>query len=323
MNRMKIVLASAAALFAFCTVSAQTVNDVNAKYNEAVALIQSKKAAEAIAPLEEAIKMGEMVEGAETTLLHAKQALPRCYCSKAASEAQAGQLDAALADFNKAIEIATAYNNPQILLSAKSAIAKVYTIQAADAFNNKNYAQAAEIFAKGYAANPNDTELALNLAMSYCEMGDLAKGNEVYKNIIALSDKHSKYADDAATAKEKFIYYNMLDAAKKAGEQNYEGAVAVIDSMGTVVPLTADANMLLLQAYTNMKNYDKVIEIGEAAAAMQTTPEQQSDAYFLLGAAYQNKENYPAAIATYQKVTVGDNVATAKQQITALNAIKK
>ena len=48
----------------------------------------------------------------------------------------------------------------------------------------KLYATASEIFAKGYAADPDNTGMALNLAMSYCEMamssGDMSqyeKGN--------------------------------------------------------------------------------------------------------------------------------------------------
>ena len=48
MNKMKIAIAACAAILVSLNVSAQTVNDVNTKYNEAAALVTGKKYAEAI-----------------------------------------------------------------------------------------------------------------------------------------------------------------------------------------------------------------------------------------------------------------------------------
>ena len=55
-------------------------------------------------------------------------------------------------------------------------LAKVYQVQGGEAFNAKDFAAAAAVFEKGYAANPRNTDMALNLATSYCELGKFDEG---------------------------------------------------------------------------------------------------------------------------------------------------
>lgn len=319
------MLAVAAALFVIGGVNAQTATDVGKKFNAAAELINGKKYAEAIPLLQEAIDMGVKVgPDALATVQQAQKLLPQCYFRKAVAAAQAAQFDAAVADLTKASELGELYGDLSTANNAKRMISQVYTAMGASAFNSKDYAKAVEIFAKGYEANPNDTKLGLNLAMSYCELGlndstYMDKGLDVYKNIIALENRHSKYKADAATAKEKVVYYLMLNVPKLAEEKNYEEIMKVADHIVAIDSTNAQGNLLRLQTATNMKDWDKVIALGDAAAALQPTPELQSDAYFLLGAAYQNKENKAKAIETYKKVTAGNNVETAKAQITLLS----
>ncbi len=320
-----MMLAVAAALFVIGGVNAQTATDVGKKFNAAAELINGKKYAEAIPLLQEAIDMGVKVgPDALATVQQAQKLLPQCYFRKAVAAAQAAQFDAAVADLTKASELGELYGDLSTANNAKRMISQVYTAMGASAFNSKDYAKAVEIFAKGYEANPNDTKLGLNLAMSYCELGlndstYMDKGLDVYKNIIALENRHSKYKADAATAKEKVVYYLMLNVPKLAEEKNYEEIMKVADHIVAIDSTNAQGNLLRLQTATNMKDWDKVIALGDAAAALQPTPELQSDAYFLLGAAYQNKENKAKAIETYKKVTAGNNVETAKAQITLLS----
>jgi tetratricopeptide (TPR) repeat protein len=138
-----------------------------------------------------------------------------------------------------------------------------------------------------------------------------------------LEGKHSSYEEPVANAKEKYVYYNLVKASAEAGDNNFTEALATLDDIMEVVPGSPEANMLRLQTLNNMKNYDGVIASGDAAAAVQTTPEAQSNAYFLVGAAYQNKENAASAIEYYKKVTDGPSMATAKAQITELAKVLK
>ena len=190
---------------------------------------------------------------------------------------------------------------------------------AAEPFNNKDYAKAAEIFAQGYAANKQDTDLALNLAMSYCELGDLDKGMGVYKEIAALGNVHSRFQPAAASAKEKAAYYLTLKAQELVGAGSNADAYALIDKYIDVD--NGNAQMMRLQAATNAQEWDNVIAWGEATAAAQLTDELKSTAYYLLGAAYDSKDDNAKAIETYEKVVAGDNAEAAKARIAELKAL--
>ena len=319
MNKIKLFATLAVALFASATLSAQDVASVTAKYNEAVQKVQAKDYNAAITLLDETINMGLETEGAEETVDLAQKLLPACYFQSGLGLVKAGKLDESLERFNKAAQTGELYGDTKNMRNANTMIARVYTMKGADAFNNKDYATAASIFANGYAANPNDTKLALNLARSYCEMGDLTKGGDVYKQIMALT--HSKYDADKAKAKESFTNYLLVAASNNAAESKFDEALVYTGEIIAMDSLSAVGNKLMVQLYNSKQDYAKVGELGGVAAALQATPEEQSDLYYMQGAALSNTDKLTEAIEAYKKVTAGNNVANAAEQIKALQAV--
>jgi tetratricopeptide (TPR) repeat protein len=317
MNKLKIALA-AIALVAAGTISAQ---DINAKYAEAAAAMQSRNFAAAIPLFEQVISEGANAEGVEALVTGAKQYLPQAVYAMGGAAFQGGRHDEALASFTKASELAELYGNTAVLNNARTWIGRTVMAQGASAFNSKDYATAAAIFQKGYDANPIDTALGMNLAMSYSGLKDFAKSAEIYKNIIALGERDSRFAENAAKAKENWSLDVLEQASESAKAGEYQAAIDATDALLAIVPADAVANLTRLQAYNSMKNYAKVAELGEAAATAQTADEGRSDVYYLVGAAYQNMQNLPRAIEAYQKVTAGNNVAAAKTQITELQKV--
>jgi tetratricopeptide (TPR) repeat protein len=322
MNKIKITLA-AFAIIAATALSAQSLTDVNTKFTEAAAAMTAKDFAKAIALFDQVINEGGTVEGAEELVSGAQKYLPQAIFRYGGSEFQKGNLDEALAQFSKAATVAEQYGEVGVLNSARTWIGRTVLKQGADAFNNKDYATAAAIFEKGYQGNPNDTDVALNLAMSYSEMGDSIKGNAVYKNIIALDGENSRFKEAVERAKKEFTNYNLIWASASVQEKDYEGALHAVDNILAVLPVSPEATMLRLQTYNTMKNYAKMIELGDATVAAQTTDEMKSAANFLVGVAYQNTENYAKATEYYKKVTIGNDVEMAKTQIAELAKIKK
>lgn len=292
---------------------------VATKFNEAGALVNAKEYAKAIPVLKEVISMGLEVPEAADLVQQAQQLVPTCHYSIGMAAARGQKLDEAEKEFTNAIESGELYNNLEVADKARAMLGRVYSIQASSAFNAKDYAKAIEIYGKGYAANPKDTDTALKLAMSYCESGDLDNGLKIYGDVIALAETHSKYADAATEAKNKASYYVMLQAVEAAKNKDDEKVFALTDKVLALDPASPEANMLRLQTANNAKDYAKVISIGDAAADAQTDPALKSSAYFMLGAAYQNVDNKAKAIDTYRKVVAGPNVATAKAQIAALS----
>ena len=299
-----------------CAINAQ--NDLIQQFNDGVAAMQGKDYATAVTTLDAFVDSA--MDSEDPTVLNsvatAKKYIPVAYLNLGLKAAGQKDFDAAVENLNNASERAELYGETQTQAKAKAALAKVYQVQGGEAFNNKDYAAAAAIFAKGYEANPRNTDMALNLAMSYCESGEYEKGMDIYRNIASMSP--DRYADAIAKANEMMALYTNNEVAKLQGAGDYDGIVAMAEKMLEADPTSALAYKVRLQAYNGMKNYDKVIELGEESAAAQLTEEDKSDVYFLVGAAYNAKEQKDKAVATLKKVTAGANVEAAKKSIADL-----
>lgn len=318
---MKKLFVSAFALLAAASLSAQ---DLTAVYNEAAAAYGAKDFAAAAAKFEQVIDEGIDNPDAGSMVATAKTTLPKCYFMLGGAAMKAKDYDAALTNFGKSAELAELYGDMTQLSKANGWVAKVYQVQGGDAFNSKDYATAAAVFQKGYDADPDNTAMALNLAMSYCELfmasGDMSeyeKGMTIYEAVAAKT--HPKYADDAAKAKEMIKLYTNNMVAKLQAANDFDAIINAADAMLEKNPESALAQNVRLQAYAGKKDYAKVIELGEAAAAAQADEEDKSQMYYLLGAAYNAKEMKPQAIAAFKQVTAGPNAENAKTAVAELS----
>ena len=278
---MKKLFVSVVALLAAVSLSAQ---DVTAIYNEAAAAFGAKDFAGAAAKFEQVIEQGLDSEEAASLVATAKTTLPKCYFMMGGGAIRTKNYDEALKNFTKSAELAELYGDMSQMAKANGWVAKIYQIQGGDAFNNKDYATAAGVFEKGYKADPDNTAMALNLAMSYCEMGEYEKGMDIYEAVAAKT--HPKYADDAAKAKEMIALYTNNKVATLQAANDFDGIIAMADALLAKNAENALAQKVRLQAYASKKDYNKVIELGEAAAKVQTDPEDVSLMYLTLGAAY-------------------------------------
>ena len=310
---MKHLFVSVVALLAAVSLSAQ---DVTAIYNEAAAAFGAKDFAGAAAKFEQVIEQGLDSEEAASLVAMAKTTLPKCYFMMGGGAIRTKNYDEALKNFTKSAELAELYGDMSQMAKANGWVAKIYQIQGGDAFNNKDYATAAGVFEKGYKADPDNTAMALNLAMSYCEMGEYEKGMDIYEAVAAKT--HPKYADDAAKAKEMIALYTNNKVATLQAANDFDGIIAMADALLAKNAENALAQKVRLQAYASKKDYNKVIELGEAAAKVQTDPEDVSLMYLTLGAAYNAKEMKPQAIEAFRKVTAGPAVESAKAALAEL-----
>ena len=293
-------------------------------YNEAAAAFGAKNFTEAATKFEQVIDQGMDNESAASMVATAKSTLPKCYFMLGGGALKTKNYDEALKNFEKSAELAELYGDMNQMAKSNGWVAKIYQIQGGDAFNNKDYVTASEIFAKGYAADPDNTGMALNLAMSYCEMamssGDMSqyeKGMEIYEAVAAKT--HPKYAEDAAKAKEDMALYTNNMVAKMQAANDFDGIIKMADDLLAKNPQSALAQNVRLQAYANKKDYAKVIELGQAAADVQTDPADKSLMYYLLGAAYNAKEMKPQAIAAFKQVTDGPAAENAKAALAELS----
>ena len=119
-----------------------------------------------------------------------------------------------------------------------------------------------------------------------------------------------------AEAQAKMDMYTNNEVAKLQMANDYDGIIA----MAAELEDAAMAAKITLQAYYGKKDFNKMIELSQAALDAQTTDEGRSDIYYLLGVAYNEKEQFDAAVAAMKSVTAGANVANAQAVIAALTA---
>lgn len=314
---MKKIILSFVALAAVMTAAAQS--NVTELYNQGAKAMNDKNYTEAAKLFEQVVEEGMTSE--EPTVMqqveNAKKYVVTSYRNLGLAAFKAGNHDEALEKLNVALDRAEEYSDAKGKTGVNAIIAGVYQAQGGNAFNNKEWAVAAEIFEKGYAANPKNTKMANWLGTCYCELGDFDKGMDVLSAVAA--NKAPRAAEDAAEAKRLMALYtnNRVAALQEAGD--FDGIIAMADAMIAANEADAVAHKVRIQAYMSKKDYDKVIELGESAAAAQTEEDAKSDVYFTLGAAYNAKEMKPQAIAALQKVTAGANVAAAKESVADLS----
>lgn len=310
---MKKIFVSAVALMAALTLSAQ---DVTTIFNEAGAAFNAKDFAGAAAKFEQVIDLGIDNDEVASQVATAKATLPKCYYYLGGAAIRSQNYDEALKQFSKSAELAELYGDMTQMSKSNGWVAKIYQIQGGDAFNNKDYVTAASVFEKGYKADPDNTGMALNLAMSYCEMGEYEKGMDIYEAIAAKT--HPKYAEDVAQAKEMMALYtnNKVAGMQQAGD--FDGIITMADAQLEKNPASALFQKVRLQAYSGKKDYAKVIELGQAAADAQTDEEDRSLMYYVLGAAYNAREMRDQAIAAFQKVTAGEAAENARAALAEL-----
>ncbi len=315
---MKKVVLMAVALLSFAMVSAQSAGEIVAKYNEGAAALQAKDWTKALANFESVVKGGADSEDSNVVncVATAKKYIPTCY--QRIGTAAAGRKDfaAAIENLTKAAEKAELWGDMQGKAKSNMILAKVYQVQGGEAFNAEDYITAVAVFEKGYAANPRNTDMALNLAESYFKLGEYQKGMDVCNNICGMNA--TKYADAIASAREKMSMYTNNEVARLQQAGDNDGIIAMAEVMLSTDPTSALAEKIRIQAYNNKKDYDKVIELGETAALAQTDDEDKSDVYFILGAAYNAKEMKPQAIVNLEKVVAGNSVEPAKAALAEL-----
>ena len=320
---MKKLFVTMFALLAVVAASAQS--EVIAKFNDGAKAVQAKNYASAITLFEQVIDKGMDSEDPKVSscVATAKKYLPVCYQGVGLSAASQKNYPKAIEYLQKAADTAELYGNTTAKQKANTILAKVYQVQGGEAFNAKDFAAAAAVFEKGYAANPRNTDMALNLATSYCELGKYDEGMAIYDKICKMPAE--KYAAAIAKAGELKTLYtnNKVASLQQAGD--FDGVIAMAEKLVATSPALAEK--IRIEAYNGKKDYAKVIELAEAAASVQANDEDKSAIYLILAAAYNAKYNEGGnkdaslrekAVATFKKVTAGSGVEAAKAALADL-----
>lgn len=311
---MKKLILTVVALMGATSLFAQSELVVN--FQQGLANAKAGNYTEAIAQFQAVIDASFDVETEDPNDLKAiagsKKFIVTCYNKMGIAAVNAKDYENAIANFTEAANYAELYEDIANMNKNRTYIGQVYEVQGGDAFNSGDYATAITVFSKGYEADPKNTGMALNLAESYFRSDMYSEGMSICSAIMALNP--DKYAEAQSEAQSKIDMYTNNQVAKLQMANDYDGIIAMAEQLDDA----AIAQKITMQAYYGKKDYNKMIELSEAALAAQTTDEGRSDIYYLLGVAYNEKGQFEQAIAAMKSVTAGNNVENAAAVIKAL-----
>ena len=186
---MKKLIMTVVALMGATSLFAQT--DIVAVFQQGLGNAKVGNYTEAIAQFQEVVDASWDIEepdaNQQKAIVGSKKFIVTCYNKLGVAAFNAKNYDEAINNFNEAANLAEMYEDIAAMNKNRSYVGQMYQAKGADAFNSEDYATAIEVFSKGYAADPRNTDMALNLAESYFKSDMYQEGMKICAKIAQLN----------------------------------------------------------------------------------------------------------------------------------------
>ena len=308
----KIIIAIAAMVMTAGFVSAQDMAQATELYNNGATAISMENWTEALDCFQKALEMGNTIgEEAQELVANCKKAIPGVSLQIAKDLIKAEKYDEAAAKLDAAAKIAQEYENAEVAEEAKELVPKMWLQKGADALKLKDFASAADGFAKSYAIDTTAGKTALYLGQALGQLGKTEEAVEAFQHAAwngeqetALGQISNLYVKEANTA---FKAQKWADAVKAAGKANdfAENATAYL--------IAGQASQKLSKNADAIKNFEKDLEL-------KPTASNAGAITYTVAALYQGAKNNAKALEFYKKIQNDAKFgAQAKQMIAALS----
>jgi len=298
----------------------QTINEVKEAFNNGVSAIQSNSYEEAITQFNTCLEMysgldeEEAMEG-EDMVLQIESKLPTLHYQVAMDFFQAKELDKAIDEFEKTVEVANKYDNEPTLEKAQQIIPQLYYQKAGGKYKNKNLEGALGDYNKATELNPEYEKAYYMKSLIYKKMGDDASFIESTRKAIEYAEQNDeqKVVDKAKQSGSKYFLKKGNEA--KSAEQ-YDDAKKYLILALEFDGKDAMAYYLLATVNNLQKNYDAAIEAtGKALEFESDDAAKKARIYFEMANALKEKGENDRACAAYKNASYGAYKAAAEYQI--------
>jgi len=302
-------------IFLGFSVSAQSVEAVGQKYNEAIELYKAKDYAHAIPALKQTVEMGNKAgdEAADMTS-SAQTALLKAYKNYGVTLYKKKKYDESVKTLEEGAAFAKKVGDTKSAKKFESIIPQVYSGHGNSLIKSKDYKGAMVQFDNALAKNPKCIRAFLGKENVSKYQGDYAKMMEYADKAIVLGENNSKLAKRAGKAK-KMAYLGLY---KVGGEELGKGnsAKAISYFLDALKYGTGDADLYLNMAlaYNASKSFSKGIEAAKKALSLKGEGDKNG-IYFVMAQSYEGIGDSANACSYYKKVTAGPNVDAAKYQM--------
>jgi len=302
-------------IFLGFSVSAQSVEAVGQKYNEAIEFYKAKDYAKAIPALRQTVELGKKAGDAAIDMTgNAETALIKSYKYYGIKLYKKKKYDEAVNTLEEGTAAAKAAGDSKSAKLFQSIIPQVYAGHGNDLAKSKKYDEALAQYDKALGKNANCIRAFLGKENVYKDKGDYAKMKEFADKAIAVGASNSKQAKRASKAK-KMAYLGFYKAGgEELGKGNANKAIEYFNDALKYGAGDADFYLNLAQAYNAAKNFGKSIEAAKKSLTLKGDGNKNA-IYFVLAQSYEGNGDNANACANYKKVTAGPNVDAARYQV--------
>lgn len=297
MKRFLMILAAVAISAGFA--SAQTLEEATELYNSGATMLNSGDNESALGYFEQALTMGETI-GADAAELvsNCQNIIPKIHLAIAKDLAAAKDTDKAVAAAEKAAQLGELYGVIDTKEEAEDLIPQILLQNAGNLLNAKDYAAAAEAYAKVTAIDPGNAVAWLRMGMAYGACGQTDKAVEAYKKASELGQAQ------AAGKQLSNLYLRAAVAAQKAKDY---AAVLENAELSASYLNNANAQKLIGTAASALKQNEKAIAGFEGYLALSPNAKDKNQIYYQLATVYQAMGNNSQACTYYRQIVSDPN----------------
>lgn len=291
---MKKLIIIVASLLCASSVFGQDLATLTETYNSGITANEAGNVELALQSFKEALVMAEALgeEGAEIAT-NCKNSIPILMFSIAKKAANAAEYDKAVAGLKETIEAATKYGVENIVDEASVVIPQVLMQKANDAFNDKNFAAAADAYKEVLAVDPSNGNAYLRLGAALKATGDKEAAVEAYK--AAIENGQEKVAT------KQIVNLYQQEAAASLKTKKYDDAIAAALESTKYDATNAKAYQIAGTAASNGGKTKQAIEYFEKYLELAPDAKNSGDILFSIGVSYQQLKDNAKAKEYYQK----------------------
>ncbi len=298
----------------------QSLNEVKEAFNNGVSAIQSNSYEEAITQFNACLEMyseldeEEALEG-EDMIIQIESKLPTLHSQVAMDFVQAKDLDNAIAEFEKTVEVANKYNDEATAEKAQQIIPQLYYQNAAAKYKNKNFEGALADYNKATDLNPEYEKAYYMKSVIYKKIGDEASFIESTKKAIEYAQKNNEQTVLEKAKQSGNTYFLKKGDDAKSSEQ-YDDAKKYLNLALEFDNKDALSYYLLATVNNLQKNYDGAIEAASKALEYESDDDaKKARIYYEMANAMKEKGQNDEACAAYKNASHGAYKEAAEYQI--------
>lgn len=308
----KFILAIAAAFMAASMASAQDMAQATELYNNGATAISMKNWTEALDCFQKALEMGKTIGAdADELVANCKNAIPGVSLEIAKDLIKDEKYDEAAVKLDEVAKIATEYENAEVAEKAKELVPDVWRRKGSQAQGLKDYATAADCFAKSYAIDTTAGKTALYLGQALGAQGKTEEAIEAFK--------HAAWNGEEANANKQISNIYLKSSQVSLKSQKYANAIKEAE-LANSFHESANAYYIAGQASQKLSKNADAIKYFEKYLEMSPNAKNAPTVTFTVAVLYQDMKNNAKALEYYKKVQDDPKFgAQAKQMIASLS----